>query len=315
MYDNAKICVAGIGAVGGIIAAMLCRKYPENVSLIARGARAEALREKGVVLHSEFYGEVTGMPARVVEQGSSLEVQDYIFISVKNYSLEQIAENLRPCVGENTVIIPAVNGVEAGDRLREMFPQAVVCDAAVYTTTGANPDFSVTQKGSYTHMFIGNKVREERYAEGAKGAYELLKNAGFDARFTEEILKEIWSKFLLNCAFNTLTARYLVTSGDIRKSEKLQEDVFALLSETYQVSRAEGIGLPEDMPQKKFDFIMHTQSEAATSSLRRDVEAKRPAEIDAFSGAILRKAAKAGIPVPVMERYHRELEEIIKSYS
>ena len=47
----------------------------------------------------------------------------------------------------------------------------------------------------------------------------------------------------------------------------------------------------------------------------RDVEAKRPAEIDAFSGAILRKAAKAGIPVPVMERYHRELEEIIKSYS
>ena len=87
------------------------------------------------------------------------------------------------------------------------------------------------------------------------------------------------------------------------------------MSETYQVSRAEGIGLPEDMPQKKFDFIMHTQSEAATSSLRRDVEAKRPAEIDAFSGAILRKAAKAGIPVPVMERYHRELEEIIASCS
>ena len=51
------------------------------------------------------------------------------------------------------------------------------------------------------------------------------------------------------------------------------------------------------------------------SLIARGARAEALREIDAFSGAILRKAAKAGIPVPVMERYHRELEEIIKSYS
>lgn len=305
-----KICVAGIGAIGGLVAAMLGSKYGGSLSLIARGERAKALREKGVVLHSDFYGEHRASPAQVAASGEELGVQDYVFVCVKNYSLDQIIPQIAPCVGRETVVVPIMNGVEAGDRLRAAFPDALACDGLIYTITGANPDFSVTQKGSYTHLFLGSKVREENRVAGARRAWELLKGSGLDARWSEDIESEIWQKFILNCAFNTVTARYLADSARLRADEGLRRDLWDLLSEAYQVGLAQGVSLPKDLVETKFHFMMEKQPPDATSSMRRDVEAGRPTEYDAFTGAILRKAKVFHIPVPVTERYHRELAQL-----
>ncbi len=309
-----EVCVAGVGAVGSLLTAMLGRSSQVHLNLIARGARAEALRKNGVVLHSEAYGELTATPARIVENGSFLPAQDLVLVTVKNYSLDQIAEQLKLAIGPETVIIPVMNGVEAGDRLRALFPQAVVCDALIYTVTGVNPDYSATQKGSYTYLYVGSKIAGERQAAGAKLLYELLKSVGFDVRWSDDIESEIWQKFVLNCAFNTITARYLINTSEIRRDAHLQEDFHALLSEACTVGRREGVTLPEDLVEQKFRFMMEKQSENATSSLRRDVEAHRPTELDTFLGAILRKAKKSCIDVPVSACYYCELMEIISKY-
>ena len=303
-----QICVAGVGAVGGLLAAMLGRRYPVNV--IARGKRAEALRSRGIVLHSEFYGEQTCHPAAVAEDGAALGRQDFIIVTVKNYSLDEIAEKIRPAVGSGTVLLPVLNGVEAGDRLRALFPEAIVCDALIYTVTAANPDYSATQKGNYSYMFIGSKIREPENLAAARKACDLICAAGFDARYSEDIESEIWQKFVLNCAFNTVTARYLINTADIRKDPKLQEDLHALLTETYEMGIREGIRLPEDLVEQKFRHVMEKQSETATSSLRRDVEAGRKSELDTFLGAVLRLAEKHGCSAPVSARYYQELQEI-----
>ncbi|MBQ5950643.1 MAG: 2-dehydropantoate 2-reductase [Lachnospiraceae bacterium] len=304
-----RVCIAGVGAIGGILGSMLCRAYPGQVTLIARGARAESFRTNGVVMHSEYYGEVKGMPGTVTADARDLPVQDCILFCVKNYSLEQIAEELRPQIGEETILVSVQNGVDAGDRLRAMFPQATVCDSVTYTTTGVNEDYSVSQNGPYTYVFIGSKTNDARERAAAEKVRALFVSAGFDMRFTDEVVKELWSKYILNCAFNTVTARHLAFNGDIRRSPALQADTEALLRETYAVSEAEGVGLPPDLPDQKFRFMMTRQSEKATSSMMRDAKAHRPLEIEAFSGTVIRLAKKHGIPVPVTERYYRELKE------
>ncbi len=309
MNTDNKICVAGIGAIGGLLSAVLGRKYSDNMCLIARGSRAESLRRNGVRLQSEYYGDLTARPVQVVESAAAIGVQDYIFICVKNYSLDQIAENLRPAVDSHTVVVPVMNGIEAGDRLREIFPEAVVCDAVIYTISAANRDFSVTQKGSYTYMFIGSKIKDKAHIDGTESVYELLTSVNFDIRQADDIESEIWQKYILNCAYNTITARYLITSGIIQENEDLKKDTYALLSEAYQVGVAEGVSLPRDIVDQKFRFIMEKHAKDATSSMKRDMEAKRPIEYDAFSGAIIRKAAQHGIDVPITKRYHRELRE------
>lgn len=314
MGTDKRICVAGVGAIGGLLAAMLGRGYSGSLSLIARGVRSEAIRQKGLALRSECYGDSIITPKKVVESAAELGVQDYVFVCVKNYSLDQIAENLRPAVDGHTVIVPVLNGVEAGDRLRELFPKAIVCDAVIYTITASEPDFSVLQKGSYTHMFIGSKIKDKAHIEGAKAIYELLRSVNFDIRWADDIESEIWQKYISNCAYNTITARHLVTSGMIRENESLRKDVYALLSEAYQVGIAEGVSLPGDTVDQKFRFIMETQAPDATSSMKRDMEARRPIEFDSFSGAVIRKALQHGIDVPVTRKYHHELSEAIRSW-
>lgn len=79
----------GIGGVGGYVAGMLARAYP-HVTMVARGARAESIREKGLVLHSDYKGEIIARPERVVPV-CDMGWQDYIFICVKITLLQRCA--------------------------------------------------------------------------------------------------------------------------------------------------------------------------------------------------------------------------------
>lgn len=302
-----KICVAGVGAVGSLLAAMIGNNDTDCLSLIARGKRAEALKQNGVVLNSEFYGKQICHPAKIVEYGEELETQDCVIVCVKNYSLDAIASQIRPCVGPDTIILPVMNGVEAGDRLRELFPDAIVCDGLIYTTTGINPDYSATQVGSYTYLYIGSRVQDRCHEYAVAWLNEMFSETHLDVRIADDIQSEIWQKFILNCAFNTVTARYLITTGEIRRSEKLKQDFYELLLETYRVAVREGVKLPADIVEQKYQFMLNKQSEQATSSMKRDVEAERKTELDAFGGAIIRKAEKYQIPVPVTKCYYDAL--------
>ena len=309
-----KITVAGVGAIGGLLAAMLGRKYEDRITLIARGKHGEALREKGLTLYSDFYGDNTIKPLMVTEKCEGVPIQDLVLVCCKNYSLQGILEQIRPLVGPDTIVMPVMNGVEPGDRIREKFPDAICIDSLIYTITAREGDNASRQTGVYTHMFIGSKIRDERHENAARMVFELFKSVGFDARYSEDIMSEIWQKFILNCGFNVITARYLTNTGGIRRNKVFAEDFLELMTEAEKVGLLEGVNIPEGTAKKKFDYCMEKQGDDATSSLKRDVEAKKPAELDAFLGAVIRGADKYGIEVPCTKKYHKELSEMIEAY-
>ncbi len=306
-FTGRRICVAGVGAIGTVMAAMIGQRYASSLSLIARGKRAQALKEEGLVLHSQFYGERSAFPAAVSDRAEDLGMQDFVLICVKNYSLEKMAEGLRPCIGPDTVIVPVMNGIEASGRLREMFPESIIADAVIYCATGINDDFSAVQRGNYAHIFIGSEDPDRRQQEGALSLHRMLESAGFDSRFTERIISEKWQKFVHNCAFNTITARYGITSGQLRRDETCRRDLRRILTEGYRTALACGIEMPEDFVDRKFDFTTRVQAESATSSMKQDVDAGRPTELDAFLGALIRKADLCGLEVPAAREYYRAL--------
>ena len=53
--------------------------------------------------------------------------------------------------------------------------------------------------------------------------------------------------------------------------------------------------------------LLDSLPESMESSMQRDQAAGRPVELDALSGALIRRATKAGIPVPVTRRLVDEL--------
>lgn len=158
--EEKKIAVIGIGGVGGYIAGLLAKAYP-HVTMVARGARAESIRKKGLVLHSDYKGEIVAKPERVVPI-QDMGQQDYIFICVKNYSLAEVCESIRDMVTDDTVIIPVMNGVDPGENIRRLVGKGTVVDSLIYTVAFANEDFSISQQDTFTWLCIGIKDADER---------------------------------------------------------------------------------------------------------------------------------------------------------
>ena len=173
--EKKKIAVIGIGGVGGYIAGLLAKAYP-HVTMVARGARAESIRKKGLVLHSDYKGEIVAKPERVVPI-QDMGQQDYIFICVKNYSLAEVCESIRDMVTDDTVIIPVMNGVDPGENIRRLVGKGTVVDSLIYTVAFANEDFSIAQQDTFTWLCIGIKDADERQQKKIAEVTEILKGA------------------------------------------------------------------------------------------------------------------------------------------
>lgn len=300
-----KITVAGIGGVGGYLAAMLADAYDE-VSFIARGARKKSLEENGILLHSEYHGEVKAHPKNVVECGNELEEQDYIFICVKNYSLEEVCNSLKDCVGEHTILVPVMNGADPGERVRKYIGKGIVVDSLIYIISYAKEDFSVVQKGNFADIKIGISDANEQEQKAVEAVYGLLKGAKVDCVAAEDIEAEIWRKYIFNCAYNVLTAHYQENVGQLRKDEKKREEFRQLLWEAYEVGKAKGVRLTEEDVVRHQNRFENKLADDSTSSLQRDVEAgKHNTELETFCGYIVREGRKLGVNVLLTEKFYR----------
>ena len=305
--EDKKIAVIGIGGVGGYVAGMLAKAYP-HVTMVARGARGESIRENGLVLHSDYKGEIVAKPERVVpvrEMGQ----QDYIFICVKNYSLEDVCENIRDMVTDDTVIIPVMNGVDPGEKIRSLIGRGTVVDSLIYTVAFANADFSISQQDTFTWLCIGIKNADQGQQEKVAQVAEILKGADIDYKDDGDIEVEIWRKYILNCAFNVMTAFYDNTIGELRRDPVKAQQYETLVWEAASVGRAKGVALTDEHIQEVIHKFRHVHADNATSSLQRDFQiCKKQTELETVSGYIVQEAKRLGVSIPLSEEMYQGLK-------
>lgn len=306
-FQNKKIAVIGPGGVGGYLAAMLGKTY-RHVTLGARGARLQSLRQNGLILHSDYHGEITAIPEQILPT-EEIGPQDYIFICVKNYSLEEVCHNLNSAVTDQTVIIPVMNGTDPGDRTRNILNKGIVIDSLIYIIAFSNQDFSISQQGDIARLVIGIENASEEQWMRVEEVSALLSGAGIDCSTAHDIQTEIWRKYILNCAYNVATACYENTIGQIRNDPDKTRNYEALVNEARQVALAKGIGIKQEHIDAILYQFHHIYGNDATSSLQRDILQGRKSELETFSGYLVREAGKLHVPVPVSEQMYRELKK------
>lgn len=305
--EDKKIAVIGIGGVGGYVAGMLAKAYP-HVTMVARGARGESIRENGLVLHSDYKGEIVAKPERVASV-REMGQQDYIFICVKNYSLEDVCENIRDMVTDDTVIIPVMNGVDPGEKIRSLIGRGTVVDSLIYTVAFANADFSISQQDTFTWLCIGIKNADQGQKEKVAQVAEILKGADIDYKDDGDIEVEIWRKYILNCAFNVMTAFYDNTIGELRRDPVKAQQYETLVWEAASVGRAKGVALTDEHIQEVIHKFRHVHADNATSSLQRDFQiCKKQTELETFSGYIVQEAKRLGVSIPLSEEMYQGLK-------
>lgn len=303
---NPRITVVGIGGVGGYVAAMLANHYA-GVTVIARGKRKETIEENGLVLHSDYKGEIRANPFEVAEPGSPMPTQDFVFVCVKNYSLSDALEEMSPYIGEHTVIVPVMNGVDPGSRIRSRFSGGTVVDSLIYIVSYTLPDSSIVQEGKFAQIRIGIMHADSKEQDAVNHVQKLLFEAGIDCVSSDDIEAEIWKKFILNCAYNVLTTYYNEPIGMLRTDQKKSAEYETLVKEAYQMALSKGVHVTDtDISAILRRFYLELE-EDATSSLQRDYHSGRKTELETFSGYLVKEAEKMGIELPLTTALYEKL--------
>ncbi len=304
-----RIAVVGIGGVGGFIAALLAAVCP-HVTVCARGERGKSILEKGLILHSDLRGEVNSRPESVVTSTRNLPPQDIIFVCVKNYSLKETCHELNEsgAVGPGTAVVPVMNGVDPADTCRSFLKGGTVIHSLFYIVAFANPDFSITPQGEPLMVKIGLKNPTADDKALLSGICALLNDATVNCEIGADIESEIWQKYLLNCAYNVVTAYYECPLGPIRDSPEKCAVMESAVREACAVAEALKIWLPANYGQSLIDRFKYQLRPDSSSSLERDFAARRPTELETFSGYLVRKAQSLGIPAPVSAMMYEALK-------
>jgi 2-dehydropantoate 2-reductase len=296
-----KLMVTGIGGVGGYVAAVLCNTF-DSVTLVARKERKKSLEQKGLVVHSDYMGEHVFHP-QVVEDPAAAGIQDILFVCVKNYSLKDALAAALPCIGDNTIVVPIMNGVDHGQVARSLIPRGHVVDSVIYITTAYDEDYSIRQAGRFAKISIGSPQDEQN-----RIVCSVLDQPGMKCRIVKDIEAEIWQKYILNCAYNVITAYYECDILDVTEDALRRNQYRTLLEEATAVGMALQVHLPEDIAERLFTRIMNQENKHVSSSLARDVMARRPNELETFSGYLVRTAHEQGLTIPLTEQFYNALK-------
>lgn len=313
MASNLKIAVVGVGGVGGFVSAMLA-SHLSNVTVVARGARGKAIEENGLILHSDYKGEITARPA-VVPSVKELGDQDVVFICVKNYSLEQVLGDLqqgadgKPVLKDGTIVVPVMNGIDPWERVRKALPGCRVVDSVIYIVTYANADYSIRQEGGFAALRIGTTQEGAEDKEAVETVASILRDADIDFKTPRDIEAAIWEKYILNCAFNVCTAAYDRNIGPLRDNPETAAEYEAAIREACALARAKGVGIRDDYEENMINRFYNVLSDTDSSSLQRDVHAGKKSESDTFCGYVVREGDRLGVPVPVMKKLYKMLQD------
>lgn len=289
-----KIGTVATGGIGGFLAVKLGLRG-HQVATIARGAHLDAISHNGLILEAPS-GKFSVHPWIATDDSTIVGEVDAIIFGVKGDDLEAAAEACLPMLGPETVIVPFLNGVEAVDRLTKIIPQQNVANGMAQVSTTISAPGVITQNGDFNQFVFAE--RDSRPSERIGTLQQALTDAGVSAPATDDIDRDLWSKFVLFSAVSGVTAAGRCTIADITGTPELGALFRKVMGETAALGRARGIALDDDI-ETKFWERAQTLPPNMRASTAIDLENGRPLEIEWVSGAVARLSEQAGLYAPI----------------
>jgi len=288
-----RVLVVGTGAVGGYFGALLARGG-HDVTFVARGRNLEALARDGltVVLGTET---LRLAPVRAVADPAAAPRPDLVIVCVKSYDTRAVAEQLRPVVGPDTIVLSLQNGVENEAVLAEVLglPPLLVGLTRIGVELTAPGTVLYTGRGE-----IDFGEADGRETARAGRLADAFAAAGIRHRARSNVLVAAWEKLAWNAGFNAVSALTDATVGRVLAQPGSCALVRRAMEESDAAATAAGIPVRRTRLEAVLAESAGEMADFPTSMLQ-DRRRGRRLEYDALNGAVLRAAARTGVPVPV----------------
>jgi len=290
-----RIAVFGAGSVGGYFGGRLA-EAGQDVVFISRGDHLKAIQRDGLRVDSTE-GDFVVQPAQASGDPAAVGPSDAILVAVKAWQVPQAATAMRPLIGEETVVVPLQNGVEAPSQLQAVLGNEPVLGGLCRIMSSIVEPGYIRHAGIDPYIAFGRlDTQRSKCAERLRDAFSRTK--GVRVEIPADIRVAIWRKFLLIAAWSGMGALTRAPIGLIRRRPETRQMLKQALQEIHAVAVAHQVALPEEAVAEILAFI-DTLPPQGTASMQRDIIAGRPSELASQSGAVVRLAQEAGVKVPM----------------
>lgn len=304
-----KICIYGVGAVGGFIGAKLAHAG-HAVNAVARGATLKALQEHGLRLQSD--GIFLTEKVRATDDPAELGVQDLVIVAVKATALTNIAQKIAPLIGPDTIVMTAMNGIQwwffdgfggeyAGTRLASVDPDGSIAAAIPSRSVVGcvvHGSFSLNEPGFVRHGFgkrliIGEPDGSD--SERVRRVAEILGKADLDIEVSRSIQADIWFKLWGNMTMNPVSAITGATCDQILDDPLVKRFCLDVMGEAGRIGARIGCPIAQSGEERN---ALTRKLGAFKTSMLQDVEAGRAVELDALVAVVREIGQKVGEATP-----------------
>jgi 2-dehydropantoate 2-reductase len=219
-----------------------------------------------------------------------------VLFAVKASDTEQAAQTLAPHVDPGATILSLQNGADNVARMRAA-AKLEALPAVVYVAAAMPEPGHVKHVGRGDLVigdFDGNAARRKEIERLAATFVQ----AGVPCRISANIEGELWTKLIMNCAYNAISALGHARYGTIARNPMTRDLIKLVIEEAAAVAHAAGVRLPDEDLFAAGIKLGETISEAI-SSTAQDIARGKRTEIDSLNGYIVRRGSDLGIATPV----------------
>ena len=303
-----SIAVVGAGAVGSFYGAMLARAG-HAVTLIARPAHVQAIEREGLRL--QMGGRIETIRTAARTDIDSVGDADLVLFCVKSTDTETVAREMAPHLGDDALVLSLQNGVENAATIARHVRQAVV-PAVVYVAT-AMPEPGLVAHHGRGDLVIGpidaRAARDPALAARLQALVDLFATAQVPVRISADVMAELWSKLMVNCAYNAISGIAQAPYGHLAALDEVRALQETVVREVVALAEAEGVNLPLAPALEAMRKIAPAMP-AQLSSTAQDMARGKPSEIDHLNGFVARRGAALGVATPANQALYALLRLI-----
>lgn len=300
-----KIAIVGMGALGLLYANQIVMGYGENsVSFVMDSERIR--KYKNAVF------TINGKEVKFnLQDAAAATPVDLVMVAVKYNGLESAIETMKNCVGEHTIIMSVMNGINSEQIIADTYGSGHM----IYTVAQGMDAMKFGNDLRYTRMGelrIG--ITDAGQQDNLNQVIKLFEDVKMPYTNDPDILYRMWAKFMLNVGVNQTCLAYTTTySGCLKEGSEANKIFIGAMREVVELANAEGIPLSEENVREYCDIIA-TLDPDGVPSMRQDGIAKRKSEVEMFAGTVIRMAKNHGLDTPVNQLLYDRVHAIEATY-
>ena len=301
-----RFAILGSGAVGGYYGAKLARAG-HDVTFIARGAHLQAIRERGLQIRSATLGDFT-VRTRAEEDTSIVGPVDVVILAVKTYDNSTALPLIAPMLGDDSAVLTIQNGIDSPSDAAAVVGERAVIGGTTYIASALSAPGVIEQTGTHRRIVFGEVFGDlPRLTARVRAIHDALAGSDIQSEAVEDGRVPIWEKFIFLAVLAGFTGASRLSIGPLWADPAVRAQFLEGCREVERLARAEGVAVAPDVVDR-IDAYVRGIPGTMRSSLLIDLSQGKRIEVEALQGSVLRRAARVGLPVPIMSTLYAVLK-------